>query len=52
MDLRHVDAEMVALFEYALAALIDEEVEPLSEASHTVAQVVETKLDARQLVDH
>ena len=52
LDLGHVDAEMVAFFEYTLTAPVDEEIESLGEAGHAIAQVVEAKLDARQLVDH
>lgn len=52
LDLGHVDAEMVALLEYALATLVDEKIESLGEASHAIAQIVETKLDARELVEH
>lgn len=52
LDLRHVDAEMIALLENALATLLDEVVESLSKAGHAIAQIVETKLDTRQLVDH
>jgi hypothetical protein len=52
LNLRHVNAEMVALFEYALTTLIDEKVESLSKASHAIAQVVKTEFDAGKLVDH
>jgi len=52
LDLRHVHAEMIALFEYALATLLDEVIEALSKASHAIAQVIEAEFDAGQLVDH
>lgn len=43
---------MIALFEYTLAALLDEVIEALSKSSHAIAQVIEAEFNAGQLVDH
>ena len=42
---------MIALFEYALATELDEVVESLGEASHAVAQVIESEVDAGQFTE-
>lgn len=52
MELSDVHAELVALLEHALAALLDEGVEFRRELGHAVAQLVEAKVDVGEAVGH
>jgi hypothetical protein len=51
-ELCDVHAEGIALFEHAFATALDEVVEALGELRHTLAQVVEAKVDGGQVVGH
>jgi hypothetical protein len=41
----HVDAELISLFQYAFAALLDEGIESDGELSHAIAEVFESEVD-------
>lgn len=43
---------MIALFQDALAASFDEMVEARRKLSHTLAEVIEAEVDARESVEH
>lgn len=50
LKLSHVDAELVALFQHALAALLNKGIKLGRELCHALAQIVEAKVDAGQRV--
>lgn len=52
LNLRNIQPEVVALFEHALPAFLNEIVKASGEARHALAQVFETKVDAWERVGH
>lgn len=47
MHLGHVETEVIALFKHTLTPSVDKIIEAGSKLSHALAQVIESKVDAR-----
>jgi hypothetical protein len=52
LQLCDIHAELVALFQHALATLLNKVVEACRELCHARAEVLEAEVDAGQLVGH
>ena len=52
MEFCDIHAELISLFQYSSAPVLDESIKSCSELVHATAQIVESEVDAGQLVGH